>query len=381
MFGTFLRVERNRLRLDSKDVAHDLHLTDTYYRLVESGRASLNQNLVFQLLALLAEKNMAAGEDVPLFTFERLALFLVGSQWISAEMKRIERFDAANADRLALEELARRSRDFEQFHRQVKNYFSHGEGTETQRNFLEREGAFRVREFLERSDYAIPTRDASVERVMPAAALLELPTLNVEMVRRFLTDLSGRPFVHTPKLASAWEERTAPLIRAVDGVFRDPDLIVHSDNLADFQYSFLLTQEFTRLRFIFLPSSRPRPTEHKFMRLLNKARKAAGLMQIDRPLEKKVAFRVLDKDEANANDSTIQKLFTRGPLEPGSSKYDAYWSFSVAAEIRSGKHMPIGFVGRKGTNSDDIWNLSLEESERKCRQFDKWWDDLETSSR
>src|SRR5262249_51906895 len=135
MFGTYLRMTRKDLSLDSDVVARALELTETYYRLVESGRATFNPNLAFRLIALLASPTARTGPGAAQIHFQRLALYLVGAQWVSAEMTRLE--TTKRSDLAAIEALAARDADFELFHMRTKGYYALREGDEAQRQFLE----------------------------------------------------------------------------------------------------------------------------------------------------------------------------------------------------------------------------------------------------
>src|SRR4051794_28674464 len=85
MLGVFLRLERTKLGYSSSDVARRLGLTDTYFRLAESGRAALNQGLVFKIIEVFAATN-APTHDNRTISFNRFALYLVGTHWVGAEM-------------------------------------------------------------------------------------------------------------------------------------------------------------------------------------------------------------------------------------------------------------------------------------------------------
>jgi hypothetical protein len=350
MFGTWLRVTRKELSLDSDFAARALDLTETYYRLVESGRATFNPNLAFRLIALLGSRTGPAAAQIH---FQRLALYLVGAQWVSAEMTHLEA--AKRADLAAVEALAARDADFELFHMRTKGYYALREGDETQRQFLEDTAAPCVANFLATVDYARPAKDAIVELVMPAEKLLALPTLNVEMITRLLEDLSGRPFVHTAHLAAAWEDRTSPLIRSVHGIYKDPELILSKENLRNFHYQYLLQPRFQQLRFVFLEPVNAKSAKAAFVRTLNQEREAVDLERLEDRHVQKIRFVALTDQQVELHRERLTRFRSGTTPDGQSGVYEAYWSFDTATDI------PIGFVGRKGTGTGDIWNLSLAE--------------------
>ena len=133
MFGTFLRLERKRLKLNSASVAKDLgELSETYYRLIESGRASLSPSVAFKLISLFPP---TAGLDgAGTIAFERLALFLFGAQWVGSDMASGR--NRRNADLLAVESLAENDEDFTMFLSKTREYYSLAEGSEKQKVIL-----------------------------------------------------------------------------------------------------------------------------------------------------------------------------------------------------------------------------------------------------
>jgi hypothetical protein len=378
MFGTFLRLERNRARLESRVVATELGLTETYYRLIESGRATLNQSLVFRLISLLESHRAHSGELPAQIHFERLAIYLVGAQWVSAEITAHRNVKDANL--LAVEALASHSADFQRFHLRTQRYYSLREGEEAQRRFLEETAADAVGEFLGNIEYARPSTEAMFQDAIPAAELLDLPTLNVEMVTRLLEDLKGRRFVHTRQLASEWENRTTPRIRNLHGIFRYSDLIFSPDNLQYFHYQYLREQHFRQLRFVFLGSDQAKPHKADFVKRLNAARKATNLSAIEPECAEKITFITLGAEQAAQYGDQVRRFFQRSESE---AAYDAYWSFDTRSVMRGSKmrDIPIGFVGRRAGYTDDVWNLSLTESFNKRSEFDEFWYAITKSAR
>ena len=144
MLGVFLRVERTRLGYSSQDVARRLGLSDSYFRLVEAGRAALSQGLVFRIIDTFAAINTQT--QVRGINFSRLAIFLVGIHWVGSEMAAHKEGKASG--KRAVETLASLVDDFQRFYDATKRYFSFEEGADDQKQFLEDVAAPEVRDFL-----------------------------------------------------------------------------------------------------------------------------------------------------------------------------------------------------------------------------------------
>jgi hypothetical protein len=366
MFGTFLRLERKRLHLDSGFVSQGLALTETFYRLVEAGRAPFNQSLAFRLIGLFSNAT-ARDQATAQIHFSRLALYLVGTQWVSGAMTPLGK--NKHADLMAVEALAANDADFELFHLRTKDYYALREGDKQQKQFLENTAAPCVANFLGAVDYARPTKHSIIESVMPSATLLALPTLNVEMVSRLLQDLAGRPFVHTQALAAQWEDRAAPTIRAIHGIYDHPSRILCSDNLEHFRYHYLREPRFGKLRFLFLEAGDETASSLRaaFIRTLNIERKKANFEPIEDKQSQKITFATLTNAQREQYSDQLAQLLTAGTPDGQTSRRKAYWSFDTTTNI------PIGFVGGDGPT----WNLSLGESADKNGEFEKFWYDLQ----
>lgn len=377
MFGTYLRLERKRLNLDISTVAAALGLADTYYRLVESGRATFNQGLSFDLISLFGSRSMGSlvAQNI---RFHRLALYLVGAQCVGADMAK--RSASQRPDLLAMGKLAEEDANFEKFHRETSGYFSLDDSDERQREFLENTAAPAVAQFLTSEVYVRPDEKSIVESYLPADALLKLPTLNLEMVTRMVVDLSGRPFVHVPKIASAWEDRTARHIRAVSGIYENANFIVDSENLRLFNYLYLLEKSFRELRFVFCTSDSSADANSlktEFIRRINEVLKAKGENLIEGPLAERITFVVLSADQRQKHKSEIEKLWSKLEESAAKTVFSAYWSFDVATDIvASAQSLPVGFVGSDFKKSADIWNLDLSSSYGKKEDFNKFWEKL-----
>jgi hypothetical protein len=372
MLGTYLRVERRRLALDTANVAEILGLTDTYFRLVESGGAPLNQSLVFKLLEFFATRGAVVASGPAPVHFQRLALFLVGAHWVGAEMAALG--GKRGTDLQAMEMLAERDDDFALFHQLTQRYYSLPE--DDLRGFLQDDAAPQVAAFLGTLAYARPTKENLLEQVLPSSTLLAMPTLNVEMVRRLVADLSGRPFVHTAHLAAEWESRMAPTFKSVRGMYAKKSIIVTPQNLSTFLYPYLRERSCREVRFLFLEPGDPESTKEKFVEELNKARRTAGLDIVDRQDAAKLRIAFVSNKEMKKIEPRVSELRSR-TMEKTRLDYEAYWSFDTTTEV------PISFVGigTKPETSGDIWNLSLEDSLTKRALFDQLWSEVVVGSK
>lgn len=370
MLGTYLRRERVRLGRSSEETAAKLGLTDTYLRLTESGRAALNLSLIFRIIEMFADTSSPTHESRTI-SFQRLAIYMVGTHWVGAEMARLG--DAPKADHRAFETLALNVRDFALLYERVRDYFL--KDGAAQRDFLERIAAVEVGRFLQVENYYTEEFEQSYkegEQVLPLSDLIELPTLNLDILLDLKRSLTGRSFVHTPDVAAKWESDRASDFKFVKGVFANATLAISEENLRQFHYRFLAEPNFQELQMVFVNAGShqsEKTLRTHFADWLDWLRKDKTRQ---RDVMKKVSFRVLTPAERQAHDETLTRLRLGGPAHyPRGVPYDAYWSF----ETHSG--LPISFIGWLDNKyADNTRNLDWRSAREKSRRFDQLWKEL-----
>jgi transcriptional regulator with XRE-family HTH domain len=362
MLGNFLRLERTRLGYSSAEVARRLGLTDTYFRMAESGRAALNQSLVFKIIEVFAATN-APTHDSRTISFNRFALYLVGTHWIGAEMATHDSDE--DAAKNAFESLAYLVADFQTLYEHTRIYFELDEGSPEQKRFLEEVAAPEIGEFLRSEFYgSAGGKDRDFLR------LDELPTLNVEIILDLKQSLAGRSFVHTDKIAAKWEVDRAPQFKFQRGLFSTSDLIVGEENLDVFHYEFLGQSRFRESRLIFVNADESeRALTAQFVALLNRARaRARGLSPLSKHEQDKLKFVCLTPAERKAHKDEIETLLRRD-----NRGHKAYWSFETHAGL------DISFVGVRDSNAENIRNLTLRDARERAQKFERLWSPLDAA--
>jgi transcriptional regulator with XRE-family HTH domain len=366
MLGTFLRLERRRLGETTARVAEELGLSETYFRLVESGRAPLNQSAVFKLLDFLATKGAAAQTPARIH-FQRMALYLVGAHWVGAEMAVLK--DAAKPDLVAMQRLAEKDDNFQVFHMRTQGYYDLKDDG-LKKAFLTGTAVSEVSAFLGNLDYNSPSADVAnlLEKALPKKIVLAMPTMNLEIVKSLVEGLSGRPFIHSARLAAKWENDNAQYFKKVRGVYAQTDLVISARNFSLFHFPYLFNQNCDEVRFLFVATETNVKIKKKFIDMLNHARQMAGLKLFGQDEINKLQIACLSANDFDDFETQLSKLQSGANV---GQRYGAYWSFDTTAAV------PISFIGAEATGLaagvHDIWNLSLEESFTTRIEFDKLW--------
>ena len=361
MLGTYLRLERIRLGYSSAEVARRLGLTDTYFRLAESGRAALNQSLVFKIIEVFAASNTPT-HDNRTISFSRFALYLVGTHWVGAEMA--SQKSQGSAAKRGFEALAALVSDFQILYERTGAYFDLEEG-DAQKHFLENVAAPEVGIFLRSEAYDNPENtNKELLRVD------ELPTLNIDILLDLKRSLTGRSFVHTYEIAAKWESERATQFRYFRAVFKDPGLVLNQGNLDIFHYEYLHQRLFLEGRFIFIDSEKNETDlKNEFVKLQNIGRKKAppdlGLKPLTGDEIDKIKFICLNSDERERYKSELEELLCRD-----GRVHEAYWAFETHLGLQ------VAFIGVCDENLENIRNLVLRDANKKLADFSMLWNDI-----
>lgn len=353
MLGTFFRLERARLSYSTKEVADRLGLNDTYYRLAESGRAALNQSLVFKIIEVFAASDVPT-HDIRPISFNRFALYMVGTHWVGAEMALQPA--KAQAGKYAVEALASLVSEFHIFNEQTKGYFDLEEGDE-QRRFLEKIAAPAVGVFLRSEIYGTSEKEF--------LQVGNLPTLNIDILLDLKRSLTDRSFVHSQEIAARWESEKASQFQMFRAIFTRSNLILNQGNLDIFHYEYLAQRRFQEGQFIFLQSDLDeKDLKRKFVEMQNVGRRKkndTNLRDMTPDEINKLSFTCVDEQRVTLYNEKIKGIL---------SEHEAYWSFETHFGLQ------ISFLGLQENNVENVRNLNLIDADAKVKEFDDLWKNI-----
>lgn len=279
-----------------------------------------------------------------------------------------------DADRRATEALASRDTDFDIFFTRTKRYFELPE--DAKKAFLEEVAAPEVGLFLRSDSYGRTGIQEIRNDILDLQKdLLDLPTLNIDILLDLKRALAGRSFVHTDDVAAKWEAQRASQFRRVRGLYLNEKLIVDQANFDRFHYDFLKEEQFSALQFIFMNAGRSRDAlKTAFITYLNKGRKNAPETQRLSPLttDEQAKIHIMTLSEAQREEHEMVLTQLRRADGSNAMTYAAYWSFETLYDLN------IGFLGWRAdnNNADSTRNLTLESSVAKANLFTTLWNTL-----
>jgi len=284
---------------------------------------------------------------------------------VGAEMAELK---GKNAGQRATVALAASVSDFQVFTEHTRQYFDL-DGDE-QRAFLETFAAKEVGLFLRSEAYGGTTEDDWDRKLWPLRELLDLPTLNIDILLDLKQSLTGRSFVHTVEVASKWESQRLSQFRSEQGLYTNAEIIINDDNLNHFHFEHLSEKRFSEVQMMFMRADGTEASLKKdFVKRLDSGRKAARLDPTTKEEFDKIQFRCLSAEQLANHAKALTELRTRDSSEP----HEAYWSF----ETHAGLH--ISFIGLLGHNAEATRNLNLRDSIKKAKLFRHIWEDINES--
>ena len=377
MLGAYLRVERTRRGHTSSDIARNLGLTETYYRLVEAGKATLNQGLAIDIMSAL---DHSTPEQRPI-NFAQLCMYLVAVNLVGIEMATSSDDDDEDAGRRAVGVLRDHVAEFDDLLDGTAAYFEKEEGSPAQRRYLEEVAAPELADFLTRDRSGPGGLDSGANSPL---SLADTQTLNIDAILDIIRTLSWRPFVHTPQFAAEWELSRAKDFRSLKAIYQSSRLIISEENLTEFQYGYLSSERFTKFSAMFPnedgvstvdeAEQRAVQLKNEFISCLESSRRKKNIYQDLTQAERdKIIFLCL-----TSNERKIEEKRLSSALSSEGITFEAYWSFATL------QNFSIAFLARlvrldhQRPLSAEVStkNLILSEATKKDEQFDTLWESL-----
>lgn len=173
-FGTYLRLRRNEVKLTTEYMARSVGVTPTYYRLIESGQASIGLGRVSDLICVFTPRKVY-------IDLSSLATLLTGIAVLEKSL--IDEIDSEDPFQSLID-----YSDFKELLEATRPYFGFQESDADQQNFLETIAYNAMSDFLE-------TSPGLRDRAYPHLVLKDVSAGGVEILTNLHRQLIGRRFV------------------------------------------------------------------------------------------------------------------------------------------------------------------------------------------
>lgn len=349
-FGAYLKKERNALRTTSSEIAKGLHLGESLYRMIEAGSATLNINRLTYLIPLFENSKII---------FERAAKFLTASQTMDFAPSVNRPWDEA------LQHLRDQDGDLEILLGRIRSLYSLEYTTIEYRKALDETVIPELELYLGNENYK--GRNISELNKEAAKIFYGVPSLEIPNILSFLKSLNNRQPLHVGPIASEWEKENSKQFKSLRGIYKDHTIITSPENLAMFQYDYLLEGVFTSLRMIYIEDKlSSADIKDMFVEGLQKQREKLG-KPLTKQHIKKIEIKVIKPNSQKTKIDIEQLLKSRDDVFP---TLNAYWNFTHENGIE------IGFVGGAKDANNYAINLSGQDALEKISLYEKVWNNI-----
>jgi len=343
-FGLFVqhqrKYEKSGITIEELCEKRSLGISVSLYKMIESGNAAFNTNKLFDLIRVFDTANLR---------FDRLSKYFCALSYVESLMNEQSAQDA-------FAQLAAHDEEFNRLYIQLEAYFEEDVSKKT-KDDLEDIIVKEIRAFL--SSMVYPSEGGDKFESLLVQEIKKVPSLTAELHMDFITAFSKLSPQHYGHIAEQWERDNASNFCRVDGFFLKPDLIIDKNNFERYDYPYLDKATFEAVNYIFVSSKKKKVLWTDFIDELNKSRKT----EIEETGKNKIQIKTL------ADSAALMELL-RHPDNP-SITLEAFWVFTTL------KGNKIGFVGVRGGNMNQVYNLSYDEAIKRDEKFRKIWQDIE----
>ncbi|MFN8250261.1 MAG: hypothetical protein U0V75_00160 [Ferruginibacter sp.] len=348
ILGAYLKRERNNARRSSSEIAEQLFLGESIYRMIEAGSANLNINRISLLISVFEESSIQ---------FERLAKYMAAIQ--------IFEFETAKKTDLRYILSLIGDADLEYFFTKIIDLFKLSYGTDEYKNILDEIAVKELSSYLGASNYR--TKEVSTFKNDAVNVLFDVPSIEVPNILSFLKSLSNRQPLHVGPVAKEWEENMNGLT-LLRGFYTRAEIIISESNLDLFLYDYLFKDTFIGLKMIFVEDRYSAKTlEEKFIHKLNASRRNYEKKLLSKVQENKIQFKTIASKDKTYSEDITSLLKGREDIF---QHLDAYWNFTHSSGIE------IGFVGGAASEKNYAMNISSKDSFERTRVFDTIWNNI-----
>jgi transcriptional regulator with XRE-family HTH domain len=348
--GYFLKKERKRLNSSTIDFASKLDLGHSFYRMIESGSANLNPTKSFNLISALDDRKI---------NIDKLSKFLLGVQYVESIFKK-GNSETVMQSLLALYE--KNDEDFVNLLNTIIPVFDISDDKKV-KEYFDDNIYNSILNFLTNNYYnEISESDFVDEKILNLIG--SIPSLTLEIVLDFIKVLGQHPPMHILGLAEKWEKDNAHNFESLLGIYKNPKLIIHEDNISRFNYKYLYDSSFSQLTLIFYKNEEDtKPLELEFIELVEKY----NGKKLSKYQKSRINFIWINNSSTKHKIDSI--LNTKYENPDTSDSLEAFWAF----KMKSGNQ--IGFVGVRENDTDKIWNLTTKEVGNKLNLLKKIMND------
>jgi transcriptional regulator with XRE-family HTH domain len=356
-FGYFLKKHRKDFNKTTNEVALEMGLGHSLYRMVEAGNSTFPSGKTFALIKTFSETFINQKLE-----FELIAKYILGAHYIDTEMLNAKKEERTISFNDLKRDLIDNDIVFSKFFSKVYDFFSKRELPNSDyytSELIPKE----VLDFLTNKNYELKPVEQYNDEIFKE--IKSSYSLHIEMILSLIREFKSHPPLHISGIADKWEKDNKTKFTHLKGFYLKEDIIIKDLNFKLFNYDYLFENTFEELKMIFVTDISKAQLEEEFVKELNISRMDNNLKELTKTEIKKIKFKSIEEK----NLSEDFHILIRENKGLDTKDLLAYWSFSMISGNQN------GFVGyRNRTNERDyVLNLKYGDAKNRLRTFDDLW--------
>ncbi len=352
--GSYFRKERDLLRKTSNEVAIEIEIGSSFYRMIEAGSANLHPSRLLKVINAYPNSGIE---------FDLLCKYVVGIQMVESSLNSMEEL------KLTFEELMGADAEFEKLLQAFEPIWDHytNEQQALVKKHLDSETVYiEVREFLTNKFYELEPEkrlDHELNELID-----QTPSFYLEFALNTLKSLQALPVSIFFSELWRWEQIHSNDFTALHGVVLNHEGVTDYQNLERYQYKYIWGSQFQRVNLLFVEDKlSAKEVRGIFERNLHRSLSQQPehnkhlLEEFDK-IMKKVHVKTISRDDQR------YKPFLEEPSN--NTAYNAMWVFSLI------NNNNIGFLSYIHSENQQIvqgTSLRYKDTAERLEEFKQLW--------
>lgn len=321
-FGNYLSKERAALvNSKSKDIAPDIGISDSLYRMIESGSARIHPKYILDFIRVFN------GSNIQFDAFAELILLI---QFLDSYTETYSKYHSA------LKELKEKATKYNKLLESVEYLLIEVQKSKPKNiQDLENNVSENIKSFLSLGNLYNKTQ-VEIQESYPSNFFKNIPTHQMEIFEKIKQYVLLQPKSYTAITSWDWEKNNMPLFTNCIILDKQPDIITGLKNLTNYRYEYLWQSGFHKTSILFIGNETSITYKNLFKLNLRKSLEALSLKDntkiggdakemlkdFDEIIDKKVEVKCISTQEDKILAAKILKATEENP-------YNAAWVFSL----------------------------------------------------
>jgi transcriptional regulator with XRE-family HTH domain len=357
VLGAYLRKERDMLRKTSNQVAQEIEIGSSFYRMIEAGSANLHPSRLLKILNAFPNSGIE---------FDLLSKYIVAIQMVETNLGSLDDL------RRTVSELMAADADFEKlfkFFDPIWHLFEQNKQDLVKKHLDNDVIYYELREFLSNRNYEMEPEKRLNQELNEL--IDQTPSFYLEFALNTLKSLQVLPATIFFSELWKWEEQHLKDFSSLYGVVKDHNGVTDKQNLNRYQYKYLWEDQFQQVNLLFIEN-------HKTAKAIKQIFEQNLLESLKKNADKNQKY--IDSFEKAMRKVHIKVCPTKNPytdkfivVENDPTSYNAMWIFSMI------NNNNIGFLSYINPESAQIvqgTSLRYKDTTARLEAMKSIWNEI-----